>query len=302
MKTTNCFNLLRSALRSRISAIPLALLLGASSLTPLFANPEYLYSGHDTANPQIMISLTITGVSGGYDVTGTIRDGNYYAIVTGSLAGSRLTALAEYKGSSSTIEFANVTGTLFGNLGSGVLSISTGPILFNVTYAAVSGMLTFVAPPPTSTTTPPQPPKPVLPASVHMSGGTGFGYTSVQLTLNTTLNGSSYDVTGTIVVTRQSLSCPPLTSLCRSPQPVTTTNVLDVSGVLTPGVQGVLNISDAPSGNSAHYTGTIASDGTAFSSFLSGLPTLGITGLYINASQEPHLERAGVSHDSGPVS
>ena len=114
-----------------------------------------------------------------------------------------------------------------------------------------------------------------------MTGGTGFGYTSVTLTLDLALKGASYDLTGSILV-KQYFPCIPLVPYC-SPHYVDTT--LGLSGVLTPGVQGNINVSGAPAGNSPSYNGTIGSDGRTFQSFLKGLPTLGITGLYINASQ-----------------
>jgi hypothetical protein len=264
------------------SAITFALLLGASSLTPIFANPEFVYSGHDMTYPQIQINLTITEVKGAYDVTGTIRDGNYLSIMkTGMFAGSTLSGEMAYTPPYSVPAVAPITGTLKGTLGSGSLTVAAGWIYFANAWRMIDGTLYAVAPPqPPSPVTPPPPPPVKLPSAVHMTGGTGFGYTSVTLTLDTRLNGAVYDVTGTIFV-KEYINCA-LVPNC-TPHYVDTT--LGVSGVLTPGLRGNLSVSGAPAGNSPSYNGTIGADGTNFQSFLSGLPTLGITGLYINATQ-----------------
>lgn len=260
MKNENMLQSLRPAMAA-------ALLLGAGSL---FANPEYVYSGRDATYSQIITNLTITQVSTGYDVTGNIRVGNCLVYVAGTFAGTTVTAEATFSLPYSVTAVTNITGRLTGALGVGSIDLATGPIYLCNSYYYVSSMMYPVKPP---TTTKTAPPPVALPASVHMTGSTGFGYTVVTLTLNTTLKGSSYEVTGTMEV-RQEVT---------SPKVEYYTTTMTVSGVLTPGVQGVLTISGAPANNTPHYSGTIAADGTSFSSLLTGLPTLGITGLYIDA-------------------
>jgi len=254
--------------------ITFALLMGATTLTPLSAATQYLYSGHDTTFPTVQYRLTITETGAGFKVAGSVYDGRGSSLIDGAGAGSGFAATASYNNG-----YQNVTIAIYGALNGGAMGIGTigvyspSQILFNGQFVPIYATLSPV--PPSTSTTPP-PTTIVLPASVHMSGGTGFGYTTVTITLDNTLKGSFYEVSGMVVVK---------TEMIKSSGNTIEETTLGVSGVLTPGVTGDLALSGVPSGNKPSYTATIAADGTSFTSFLSGLPTLSITGLYLDASQ-----------------
>jgi len=256
--------------------LTLGVILAAGALTLSAAQTQYLYAGQDTepgyANVQYRITITETGA--GFKVAGSVYDGRGGSLIEGAGAGNGFAAQANY-----TNGYQTVTIMIYGQLNGGAMGTGTigvyspSPILFNGQFVPIYATLHPVVAP--SNTPPPKPP--VLPTNVYMSGGTGFGYTTVTITLHDTLKGSAYEVSGTIVVKTEILKPG------EAPSYVETT--LGVSGMLTPSVAGRLTLSGVPAGNNPSFTGTIAPSGTSFSSFLSGLPTLGITGSYLNAEQ-----------------
>jgi hypothetical protein len=97
---------------------------------------------------------------------------------------------------------------------------------------------------------------------------TGFGYTRVFLTLDLTLSGSSYNVSGTLFVNQVN---------------PTLQQTLGVSGVLTPGVEGVLAIAGANAGDSPRFVATLSNPGLHVNGLITGIPSLHITQLYVGA-------------------
>jgi hypothetical protein len=254
----------------------LGVILAAGALTLSAAQTQYLYSGQDTqpgyANVQYRITITETGA--GFKVAGSVYDGRGGSPIDGAGAGNGFAAQANYTNGYQTVTIMIYGQLNGGTMGTGTIGVySPSPILFNGQFVPIYATL-YPVPAPSN---PPTPKPPVLPTNVHMSGGAGFGYTTVTISLNNTLKGSAYEVSGTILVKTEILK------QGAAPSYVETTLV--VSGLLTPGVEGSLTLSGVPAGNNPSFTGTIAASGTAFSSLLSGLPTLGITGLYLNAEQ-----------------
>jgi len=288
MNKANSFSLIRSVLRWRRPAITLSLLLGASNLTPLFAtNPRYVYQGKDSNN--ITVNLVVEGGTPD-SVTGSIYDGlsSCAAIVTnGTLIGSVINAGVTYNvGGQPAV--SNLVGTLTGTLGATSSVLQVDAFIFcNVAFVQVVATLDLV--PPLITTVPAHPisPRvtPLLPASETMSGGYSLGTTwSASITLTTRLQGLAYNVVGVLTVD-QFIGCPGLVSPVLFPcTPHSELTALPFSGVLTPGAQGQLSINNAPPGSNPVFYATISSSGTSFTSLLEGLPSLGITHLYLNAN------------------
>ena len=272
--------------RSSRAVVAVALFLAMSLSARPAAASQYFYSGRDASSPNIVMELHITQTAAGNDVTGTVRCGNVVMYVKGVLAGNHLNANIRNQPSAGTVFATAASGMLNGTLGTGVLNVTTGPV--NINGHALT--LTFVLVPPapaagapvgvisaSGTGSPPHPMPPALPGAVHLVGGTGFGYTQVTLDLNLALTGSSYQVNGTIVVNQ-------LVLVRFSPSRNVQTT-LRVSGMLTPGTTGALRVIGAPNGNSPLFSGTLGLSGSPFQGFLSGIPSLGITGLVIGAQK-----------------
>jgi len=289
MKNPHAFNSFRCVLRSARPAITLALLLSASNLTPLFAaNPRYIYQGKDNGN-NITVNLTIeAGSLNPASVTGSESDNSSScatSVTGGTLAGNAINA--DVNESNFTSPFLMI-GTLTGTLGSSSSFLTVTnfmfcgvvPVMVDATLKLVlSQVTTPVTQQPGSGVT-----KFTLPASETMTGGYSLGTTwSASLTLTTTLQGSSYKVLGVITVD-QYIQCPILVVSavpCTSHSDYT---ALAFSGVLTPGVQGQLSINNAPPGSNPVFYATISSSGTSFTSLVEGIPSVGITHLYLNAN------------------
>jgi len=272
MEVSKYFGAVRSVCNAGRATVTLAVLLGAGTLAavPAAAYPEYVYKATAAGHPNITMNLTITDVKGINVATGSIYLGNILFTVSGDLAGSALNAGATiYRPGVAVLSTpVPVIGTLKGALGTGAIDVMTGYLDFNGGYLELSFALEPVPPPAPA----PKPAPPVLPDSVHMTGSTGFGYTVVTLRLDLSLKGTAYDVSGTLSVSQQVGK-------------TDSVSTFPVSAVLTPGVEGKLTVTGAPAGDSPDFNGTIGATGTTFTSLLTGLPTLGITGLYINAEQ-----------------
>lgn len=294
MKRVHTINLLRCLHRPLRSASVVALLLGASNGNLMFAQtPRWLYVGKDAA-AGITVALTVVGTTPA-TFTGSMYDGNpnCSATVTGGMilpggtaSGGAITGgEANYK-LGGLPAASPVTGTLTGVLGASSSTLEVMAFMpCNVVPVMVVAML---HPQPPIAPQPFQPPaggttvKPViiLPASETMTGHYSLGTTwSETLMLTTKLQGSSYDVAGTITVD-QFISCP----LVPNCQPHSVITALSFSGVLTPGVQGQLTINDAPAGSTPAFYGTISSTGTSFSGAVEGMPSIGITFLAVIAA------------------
>ena len=251
-------------------AVTLALLLAVLliSAQPAAAQ-QFVYKGHDMTYPNIQMELWVT--PGASDATGTIYVGNYNYLVKGRFSGNSLAGTASTAGGNAGAVVAvsvPVAGNLSGRLGVGTILVRTGPMPFNRPIA-----LSFVlypaggaaaAPP-----SPPPPPPPSLPATAHLTGVTGFGYTKVFMTLDLTLRGSSYYVTGTLFVNQLN---------------PTLQQTLSVSGVLTPGVEGALAVTGANAGDSPRFAATLHTPGLRLDGLITGIPSLHITHLYVGGA------------------
>jgi hypothetical protein len=252
-----------------LGALCLVLLLGICEVTPLAANPQYRYRGHDTTYPNIMIDLFLTDIGGRYDVTGTVYVANFMANVTGILAGGGLSANLSYPLGSAARGITTMTGTLSGSPGIGTLYVSTDYVDINGAIVKLS----FVLPPPGSAGPPPvgTPHSIALPSNLHLTGDSRFGYTVVSLSLDLTLRGSVYEARGNLVVNQI--------------RPTVVRTTLGVAGTLPRRVMSTLTVYGAPPGSNPVFTGTLDPLSGTFNGRLSGIPALLITGLYIDASQ-----------------
>jgi len=280
-----------------LSAIA-GVLIAAAQFAVLHAAPtQYFYNGTDPYNKGTMhVTLTATAVANTYSMQGSIslpgETAYTYNIPSltcktlwpNQMVGAALTATAcDLPPGDASYQPVEIWGTLSGTLGSASSSIqaNTGWLYFGqaglttfqftLAYGGSAGTSGSTG---TSGTTSTGTSKP---RSMHMTGATGFGYTVVVLTLDFALeqNNTAYSLSGTILVKRE--------VLVGSKMELEETT-LTVSGVLSPGVEGSLTVSGAPPGNNPEYSGTIASGYASYTSFLSGIPSLGITGLFINAS------------------
>lgn len=289
MKKLDTFHALGCWAGSARPAIALVLLLAAGNMSSLFAtNPRYIYKGTDSGNG-ITVDLTVEPMGSFASVTGSIYDGNpscAATVLNGMLVSNVLNAGVSYK-ANGLPAVSNMTGVLTGTLGAASSTLEVDTFIFcNVAYDMVVATLTL-----NSIQVPFSPVNPggagggggapvLLPLSETMFGGYSLGSTwSAEIFLTTKLqNGTFYNVQGTLTVD-QYFGCP----LVPNCTPHSETTVLSFSGSLKPGIQGSLIFSDPPVGSHPVFTGTISSTGTSFTSLIEGLPSLGITHLYLNA-------------------
>src|ERR1700733_10051145 len=163
----------------------LGVILAAGALTLSAAQTQYLYSGQDTqpgyANVQYRITITETGA--GFKVAGSVYDGRGGSPIDGAGAGNGFAAQANYTNGYQTVTIMIYGQLNGGTMGTGTIGVySPSPILFNGQFVPIYATL-YPVPAPSST---PTSKPPVLPSNVHMSGVTGFGYTTVTISLNST--------------------------------------------------------------------------------------------------------------------
>lgn len=227
---------------------------------------QSLYHGVDTRFHIFKMDLYLTRLrSGAIDATGSIYQGNNRYSVKGSFAGSTLTAGVTYP-----IGFGAVTTTVLGTLtgggvGQGVLAVATG--LLPTGSGAFNALAFRLTPPATAIVTPP-PALPPVPSDVR--GTAGFGYTKVDLSLHFTPSGGVYRVSGQMTV--------------HSIRPQIVTTVMQISGTYIPSsVPARFAISGAPAvaGNNPVLTGIFS--GQTLNCQVTGIPSIGITSLYIAA-------------------
>lgn len=272
----------RLDLRSLYRAVVTLTLLSALSLcVRSAAAAQYVYSGRDASYSNILMEVYITPTPAGADVTGTVKCGNVLMLLRGALLGSILSANITYQQTAGVAAVAGVVGSLNGTLGTGILNVATGAVDINGRTVTMSFSLVPANPNPAvypGSPAPYTPPSPALPSALHLTGGTSFGYSRVALNLDLTLKGSSaYLISGTINVNQLVLK--------RFSPPRTVQATLRVSGLLTPGGTGALDVIGTPSGSFPHFVGRLSSSGAQFQGFLSGIPSLGITGLPLVAHQ-----------------
>jgi hypothetical protein len=289
LKNAHTFNSFQRLLRSARAAFMLALLWGASNLSPLFAQTpnRWIYTGKDMA---LGITVTLTVVDGTpATFTGSIYDGNPSCSATvvggtgfiapgGAASGGALTppavtswAMPVSPGSAAGLPAQSpMVGTLTGVLG----APSSMLVVENFMYCNVVPVMVVATlhpqPPIVTPTYTPIPQPIILPSSETMVGQYCVDKTWCEyLTLTTKLQGSTYNVVGTMAV-----------DLLYGGNIAN----LSFSGVLTPGVQGQLTISNPPPGSKPTFYGTISSTGTSFSGVVGGMPSLGINQLFVVAA------------------
>jgi len=259
-------NAITRMLRGTIGA---ALLFAVIQFTALTASAQqFIYHGRDATYPNINMELRITRTAGPWDATGSIYVGSYTYLVKGTLSGNSMVATAVSVGSRALYR-TGVNGTLSGALGSGTLTVTTGPMVFNGPGLNLRFVLTPAGAPGPVAANPAPTVATSLPQTLHLTGGTGFGYTRVTLTLDLVLRGSSYQVNGTLFVNQI--------------QPVVVQRTLQISGTLTPGVQGALAVSGASPGDTPNFTATLGQRGAPLQGLITGIPSLSITRLYVGA-------------------
>lgn len=227
---------------------------------------QFQYHGVSTQYPQIHMELTITTRYA--DATGMIYDGNYRYPVKGTFSNGALSAMTDYVTRSISYS-APVSGGLSGGpLGTGRIT-AFAHVAFNGPVLSLTFDLQPNSAPPAASSAQPAPTSaPTPPSVMRLNGSVGFGYTRASLALNMTLKGSSYLVSGTMVVNQI--------------RPSLLQRTLTISGVLTPGVPGQLSISGAFPGDNPAFSATLS--GRRFEGLITGIPSLDITHLFIGAN------------------
>ncbi|HLJ55429.1 MAG TPA: hypothetical protein VKT77_10355 [Chthonomonadaceae bacterium] len=255
----------RKALTAIAATAALCGFAAIATATPAGAQ-QTLYRGVDNRYSNIKLDLYLTRQRNGtIDATGSVYlAARFQYFIKGTFSGSTLTAGLTYNAAAGVPAAVGVTGTLTGGgIGGGVLNVTTGPV---PTGQGIFNALSFAL---TPNGAPINRPAPIqFPTDVR--GTAGFGYTQVTLALHLAPNGSAYLVTGTLTV--------------HSLRPQNSTTTMQVAGTYNGSGQPVRLIvrgypAIAPNNPilSATFTGQQAN------CQLTGLPSLGITNLYIVA-------------------
>jgi hypothetical protein len=276
-----------------------ALVLAMAAVAPRPASAQvvrYEYRGLYPlyANLRITMDLHLTSTpGGGFDVTGSIYDrylfsGSHGFTVKGTFSGGMMAAGATATGG---VFLTPVTGALVGGgLGTGMLDITGGVVpMYNTPIDLTLFALAPVGSPVSTPTPTPTPTPAPSPSMLDFHATAGFGYTRVDLFMRFQLiglqsSGGVYQVSG--VVTVHALRPPSDT-------------VLQVSGTYLPSaVPAPFTVTGAPAGSNPLLTATRIGAGT-LDCQLTGIPSLGITSLYLTGQTMPQHEIVNTTNSGG---